>query len=190
MPQPKTREEMMKFRFEPTLDLDTAYRHIRISDGDRKATLKAEVVDASPHPDRFVFWRQVLGREPLAGSPCYYEVEWTGHKVTVGVTYKDLDRVASDNRARLGYNAQSWGLYWSGAAFSLWHDGKETPLTGSKAQRIGVYIDQQEGLLAFYRISKGKAELIHMLQGHFSAPLFPGFRFWTGVGATITVCEL
>lgn len=71
----------LSVRFDPTLDLDTAYRHIRICNGDRKATLRAEVVDASEHPDRFSFWRQVLCREPLAGSPYYWEVEWTGHKV-------------------------------------------------------------------------------------------------------------
>ncbi|XP_062407710.1 finTRIM family, member 86 [Sardina pilchardus] len=189
-PQPKTRVEMLKFRFGPTLDQNTAYRHIRISDGDRKATLRAEVVDASEHPDRFLYWRQVLCREPLAGSPYYWEVEWTGHKVTVGVTYRELERAASDNSSRLGYNSFSWGLNWSGSAFSLWHNGKETPLAGSKAHRVGIYLDQQEGLLAFYKVSHGKAELIHSLRENFTGPLFPGFRFWTGVGATITIPEL
>ncbi|KAG5269327.1 hypothetical protein AALO_G00200780 [Alosa alosa] len=189
-PKPKTREEMLKFRFEPTLDLNTAYRHIRISDGARKATLRAEVVDASEHPDRFLYWRQVLCREPLAGSPYYWEVEWTGHKVTVGVTYRELERAANNNRSRLGYNPLSWGLYWSGSAFSVWHNDKATPLGGPKAHRIGIYLDQQEGVLAFYRVSHGKAELIHSLWENFTGPLFPGFRFWTGVGATIKISEL
>uniref|UniRef100_A0A3Q3KGF7 RING-type domain-containing protein n=1 Tax=Monopterus albus TaxID=43700 RepID=A0A3Q3KGF7_MONAL len=35
------------------------------------------------HPERFHFWRQVLCREPLAGSPYYWEVEWTGQKVNL-----------------------------------------------------------------------------------------------------------
>lgn len=172
------------------MDQNTAYRHILISDGDRKATLRAEVVDASVHPDRFLFWRQVLCREPLAGSPYYWEVEWTGHKVTIAVTYKELDRAGNDNSSRLGRNPLSWAIYWSGTAFSLWHNGKETTLPGPKAHRIGVYLDQQEGLLAFYRVSHGRAELIHMLREDFNGPLFPAFRFWTGVGATITICEL
>lgn len=79
-------------RFEPTLDQNTAYRHILISDGDRKATLRAEVVDASAHPDRFLFWRQVLCREPLAGSPYYWEVEWTGHKVITSAVQETSTR--------------------------------------------------------------------------------------------------
>lgn len=68
-------------RFQPTLDHNSAYRHIRLSDGDRKATLRAENQNYPEHTDRFVYWRQVMCREPLAGSPYYWEVEWTGQKV-------------------------------------------------------------------------------------------------------------
>lgn len=68
-------------RFEPTMDPNTVYRHMQLSDGDRKATLRAENLNPPVHPERFQFWRQVLCREPLAGSPYYWEVEWTGQKV-------------------------------------------------------------------------------------------------------------
>lgn len=63
------------------MDPNTAYRHLQLSDGGRKATLKAENLNPPDHPERFSFWRQVLCREPLGGSPYYWEVEWTGHKV-------------------------------------------------------------------------------------------------------------
>uniref|UniRef100_A0A8C1ZNR1 FinTRIM family, member 86 n=1 Tax=Cyprinus carpio TaxID=7962 RepID=A0A8C1ZNR1_CYPCA len=80
-PAPKTREEMLKFRIEPTLDHSSAFRHIRLSDGYRKATLCAENQNYPEHPDRFMFWRQVMCVEPLAGSPYYWELEWTGQRV-------------------------------------------------------------------------------------------------------------
>lgn len=63
------------------MDPNTAYRHLQLSDGGRKAMLKAENLNLPDHPERFHFWRQVLCREPLGGSPYYWEVEWTGHKV-------------------------------------------------------------------------------------------------------------
>lgn len=63
------------------MDPNTAYRHLQLSDGGRKATLKAENLNPPDHPERFHYWRQVLCREPLGGSPYYWEVEWTGHKV-------------------------------------------------------------------------------------------------------------
>ncbi|KAA0702471.1 E3 ubiquitin-protein ligase RNF135 [Triplophysa tibetana] len=177
-------------RIEPKLDPNSAYRQIRLSDASRKATLCAENQNYPEKPERFMFWRQVMCVEPLAGSPYYWEVEWTGQRVTVGVAYGDMARSAADDSARLGHNTQSWSLYWSGKAFFMWHAGKETALTGPKARRIGVYVDQQEGLLAFYRVSHNQAQEICCVHTHFEGPLFPSFRFWSGVGSAITICEL
>ncbi|KAI4901362.1 hypothetical protein NFI96_001299 [Prochilodus magdalenae] len=189
-PAPKTREEMLKFRFEPTLDPNSAFRHIRLSEGDRKATLRAENQNYPEHAERFLYWRQVMGQEPLAGSPYYWEVEWTGPKVTIGVAYKDMARSAADDSSRLGHNEHSWTLYWSGTAFSLWHAGKETILAAPKARCIGVYLDQQAGVLAFYRVSHKQAHQICCVETEFTAALYPGFRFWSGAGSTITICHL
>lgn len=181
---------MLKFRFEPTFDPNTGFRHIRLSDGDRKATLRADNQNPADHPERFQFWRQVLCKEPVAGSPFYWEVEWTGQKITIGVTYREMDRKGSGDQSRLGYNALSWGLYWSGTGFSIWHRGQETLLGSPKARRLGVYLDQHAGVLAFYRITKDQAQLIHALHTQFSGPLYPGFRFWSGVGSTVSLCQL
>ncbi|KAK5868476.1 hypothetical protein PBY51_009487 [Eleginops maclovinus] len=189
-PDPKTREELLKFRFEPTMDANTVYRHMQLSDGSHKATMRAENLNLPEHPERFLFWRQVLCREALAGSPYYWEVEWTGKKITIGVAYKEMDRTSSDDSSRFGHNALSWSLYWSGTGFSFWHNGQEKLLGSPKARRIGVYLDHQAGILAFYRISNNKADLIHKHQSQFTGPLYPGFRFWTGVGAAVTICQL
>ncbi|XP_077080837.1 finTRIM family, member 86 [Siphateles boraxobius] len=189
-PAPKTREEMLKFRTELTLDPNSAFRQIRLSDGYRKATLCVESQNYPAHADRFVFWRQVMCAEPLAGSPSYWELEWTGHRVTVGVAYKDMDRSSAEDSARLGHNTHSWSLYWSGKAFSLWHAGRETALAGPKARRVGVYVDQQAGVLAFYRVSHRQAQEICCIHTHFQGPLFASFRFWSGVGSSVTICEL
>ncbi|XP_033832453.2 LOW QUALITY PROTEIN: finTRIM family, member 86 [Periophthalmus magnuspinnatus] len=188
--EPKTRDEMLKYRFVPTMDLNTAYRHVQLLDGGRKATLKAENMNYREHPERFQFWRQVLCREALGGSPYYWEVEWTGTKVTIGVAYKEMDRGSADDRSRLGHNPESWSLYWSGNGFSFWHSNQEKLLGSPKAKRVGVYLDQHAGVLAFYRVTKNQADLIHRHQVDFTGPLYPGFRFWAGVGATITICDL
>ncbi|XP_035536134.1 finTRIM family, member 86 [Morone saxatilis] len=188
--EPETREELLKFHFEPTMDPNTVYRHVQLSDGGHKATMRAENLNPPDHPERFHFWRQVLCREPLAGSPYYWEVEWTGQKITIGVAYKEMERKGSDDKSRLGHNALSWSLYWSGTGFSFWHDGQEKPLGASKTRRIGVYLDQHAGILAFYRIANNQAHLIHRHETQFTGPLYPGIRFWAGVGATVTVCQL
>ncbi|CAK6974951.1 finTRIM family%2C member 86 [Scomber scombrus] len=189
-PEPKTRGELLKFRFEPTMDPNTVYRHVLLSDGGHKATMRAENLKPVDHPERFHFWRQVLCREPLAGSPYYWEVQWTGQKVTIGVAYKEMERNSSDDKSRLGHNPLSWSLYWSGTGFSFWHDGQEKQLGSPKARRIGVYLDQHAGILAFYRIANNQAYLIHQHKTQFTGQLYPGFRFWAGIGDTLTICQL
>ncbi|XP_057695808.1 finTRIM family, member 86 [Corythoichthys intestinalis] len=189
-PQPKMREELLKFRFVPTMDPNTVYRHILLSDGGHKATLRAENLNPVDHPERFLYWRQLLCKEPLGGSPYYWEAEWTGQKITFGVAYKDMDRQSSDDQSRLGHNPLSWGLYWSGTGFSFWHNSQEKLLGSPKARRIGTYLDQHAGILAFYRITNDQAHLIHRHVTQFSGPLYPGFRFWSGAGSTVTICQL
>ncbi|KPP67053.1 Tripartite motif-containing protein 16-like [Scleropages formosus] len=180
----------LSVRFVPTLDHNTAYRHLRLTEGNRKASLRAESQAYPEHPERFQYWRQILCQEPLAGSPYYWEVEWSGQKVTIGVAYRAMGRKGADDNCRLGYNDQSWGLYWSGTSFSFWHLGKEIAVAGPKARRLGMYLDQQAGVLAFYRISKNQAHLLHRVQESFLGPLYPGFRFGSGIGASVTLCEL
>lgn len=133
----------------------------------------------------------------LPPSICVYvrqiDVDDADHccvQVTVGVAYKDMDRSSAEDSARLGHNTHSWSLYWSGKAFSLWHAGKETALAGPKARRVGVYVDQQAGVLAFYRVSHTQAQEICCVHTHFHGPLFASFRFWSGVGSSVTICEL
>ena len=63
------------------MDPLTAYRNVQVSEGGRRATLKAENQNPEDHPDRFTYWRQILCRQALAGSPYYWEVDWTGQKV-------------------------------------------------------------------------------------------------------------
>ncbi|XP_056467626.1 E3 ubiquitin/ISG15 ligase TRIM25-like isoform X2 [Gadus chalcogrammus] len=188
--KPKTREDMLKYRCEPTMDPNTAFRHILLSEGGCKATLRLENQNPAVNPERFQFWRQVFCREPLSGSPFYWEVEWTGLKITIGVAYKEMERKTSDDQSRLGHNASSWSLYWSGTDFSFWCGGQETRLGSRKARRIGVYLDQSSGVLAFYRIANSHAHLIHLHQTQFNGPLYPGFRFGSGSGASVQLCQL
>lgn len=111
-------------------------------------------------------------------------------QISLGVAYKEMERKSSDDKSRLGHNPLSWSLYWSGTGFSFWHDGKEKLLSSPKAKHIGIYLDQHAGILAFYRIAKNQASLIHSHHTQFTGPLYSGFRFGSGIGTAVTVCQL
>ncbi|XP_060942284.1 tripartite motif-containing protein 16-like [Limanda limanda] len=89
-PEPETRTDFLKYSQEITLDPNTAYRSLLLSEGNRKVTCMGVVQSHSDHPDRFTGWAQVLSRESLTGR-CYWEVE-VGGEVFVAVTYKNISR--------------------------------------------------------------------------------------------------
>ncbi|XP_041642902.1 tripartite motif-containing protein 16-like isoform X2 [Cheilinus undulatus] len=89
-PEPKTREEFIRYSCDITLDPNTANRYLLLSDGNREATLMSKPQSYPSHPDRFNDCFQVLSRESLTGR-CYWEVEWRGG-VFVAVAYKNISR--------------------------------------------------------------------------------------------------
>uniref|UniRef100_UPI0037E817C0 tripartite motif-containing protein 16-like n=1 Tax=Semicossyphus pulcher TaxID=241346 RepID=UPI0037E817C0 len=90
-PEPKTRAEFLQYSCDITLDPNTTYTWLLLSDGNRKATVMRENQSYSSHPDRFTEWCQVLSRESLTGR-CYWEVKWRGEGVNVAVAYKNISR--------------------------------------------------------------------------------------------------
>uniref|UniRef100_A0A8C4T4Z5 RING-type domain-containing protein n=1 Tax=Erpetoichthys calabaricus TaxID=27687 RepID=A0A8C4T4Z5_ERPCA len=61
-----------------TLDPNTAYERLYLSEENTKVSRSLEAHFYSEHPDRFEFWDQVLCKEGLSGTRCYWEVEWSG----------------------------------------------------------------------------------------------------------------
>uniref|UniRef100_A0A8C4XG84 B30.2/SPRY domain-containing protein n=1 Tax=Erpetoichthys calabaricus TaxID=27687 RepID=A0A8C4XG84_ERPCA len=75
-----------------TLDINTAHRVLRLSEGNKKVTCEGTKTEYPDHPDRFERWSQVLCREALIGTCCYWEVECSGRFMRIGVAYKGLGR--------------------------------------------------------------------------------------------------
>jgi hypothetical protein len=138
-----------------TLDPNTAYRELSLSEDNRKVTRVEEFQSYPDHPDRFDPRPQVLGREALTGR-CYWEVE-RGGVVGIGVTYRGITRRGEGDDSRLGRNNKSWVLYCSGGRYSARYNGTQTdlPLRPAGSTRVGVYLDRPAGSLSFYRVSPG-----------------------------------
>ncbi|XP_029599961.1 tripartite motif-containing protein 16 [Salmo trutta] len=169
-PEPKTREQLLQYSCQLTLDPNTAYTHLSLSEGNRKVTFTFQDQPYPDHPDRFTNRWQVLCREGLSGR-CYWEVEWTGGVVTA-VSYKDISRTETDNR--FGFNNKSWSLLCCSDGYYFRHNNVETKVPGPQSSRVGVYLDHKAGTLSFYRVSDTMT-LLHRVQTTFTQPLYPGF---------------
>ncbi|XP_045075945.1 tripartite motif-containing protein 16-like [Coregonus clupeaformis] len=71
---PKTREEFLENYCHLTLDPNSAYQHLCLSEFNREVSWSDKALSYSDHPDRFTDHYQVLCKEDLSGTR-YCEVE-------------------------------------------------------------------------------------------------------------------
>uniref|UniRef100_A0A8C4TQR3 Tripartite motif-containing protein 16-like n=1 Tax=Erpetoichthys calabaricus TaxID=27687 RepID=A0A8C4TQR3_ERPCA len=160
-----------------TLDPNTAHRRLHLSEGIKQVTCMGADGPYPDHPDRFDSWPQVLCSEALSGPPRHYwEVEWSGQGVDVGVTYKRIRRQGAGNDCLLGFNDNSWSLICCDSNFSVWHNVRKTEISAPFSHRIGVFLDYAGGSLSFYSISDTMT-LLHKFNASFTEPLYAGLGF-------------
>ncbi|XP_039599074.1 stonustoxin subunit beta-like [Polypterus senegalus] len=170
-----------------TLDINTANRKLRLSEGNKKVTREETVTKYPDHPDRFDSYAQVLCREALTGTRCYWEVECSGDFVRIGVACKGLGRKGEGVECLLGYNDKSWCLQCSHSQYSVFHNNQRSVISAPYSPRIGVYLDWPAGSLSFYSVSHTMT-LLHRFNTSFTEPLYPGY--WPGYDCSVTISHL
>ncbi|XP_019203382.1 tripartite motif-containing protein 16-like [Oreochromis niloticus] len=186
-PEPKTRDEFLKYSCEITLDPNTANTKLLLSEENRKVTAMNEQQSYYHHPDRFTYWCQVLSRESLTGR-CYWEVEWKGTGVHVAAAYKDISRTGWGNECKFGRNEKSWAFNCYKSNYTFWYNNTQTPVSGPQSSRVGVYLDHRAGILSFYSVSETMT-LLHTVQTTFTQPLYAGLWLYSGVRSS-KFCKL
>ncbi|XP_058872230.1 tripartite motif-containing protein 16-like [Acipenser ruthenus] len=186
-PEPRNRAEFLKYSCQLTLDPNTAHRILCLSEGNKKVTWRGETQRYPDHSERFDRYPQVLCREGLSGTRCYWEIEWSGGGALIGVTYKGISRKGGDRSCVLGCNDKSWSLECSDSSYSAWHNNNQTAITAPRSPRIGVYLDLNAGTLSFYGVSDTMT-LLHRFQTTFTEPLYPGFGL--RYESPVTICQL
>ncbi|XP_029932670.1 tripartite motif-containing protein 16-like [Myripristis murdjan] len=183
--EPKTRAEFLQYSCQMTVDTNTANIQLLLSEGNRKVTRTLGRQRYSDYSDRFTERCQVLSRESLTGR-CYWEVEWSGFRVSIAVTYQDVSRKGRESR--FGYNEKSWVLECHNNNFEFIHNSEETPIQGPVSSRLGVYLDHRAGVLSFYSVSETMT-LLHRVQTTFTQPLHAGICLFYHE-STAEFCEL
>ncbi|XP_022625644.1 tripartite motif-containing protein 16-like [Seriola dumerili] len=168
-PVPKKRNEFLLYCRPLTLDQNSVYRYLSLSQKNRRVTREHYEKYYSAHPDRFTNVTQVLCREGLS-ERCYWEVSWSGGTWSVAVSYKDISRTYE---SEFGKNNKSWSLVCSLGCYVFRHNTKIELVSGPNSSRIGVFLDYKAGTLSFYSISDTMT-LLHTVHNTFTQPLYPG----------------
>ncbi|XP_062874845.1 E3 ubiquitin/ISG15 ligase TRIM25-like isoform X3 [Trichomycterus rosablanca] len=184
--EPKSREDLLQYFCDLSLDPDTAHRHLVLSEENKMVTFIDTDQGYSEHPERFGSRFQVLCKEEVSGR-CYWEVEWSGG-VEISVSYKEIRRKGEGYACVFGRNSQSWSLECSSSSLCFYHNNIKTELEGPSASRIGVYVDHSAGTLSFYSISD-TMRLLNRVQTTFTQPLYAGIRFGVYSGSYVRFCD-
>ncbi|XP_030622870.1 NACHT, LRR and PYD domains-containing protein 12-like [Chanos chanos] len=176
---------LRKYACQLTLEPNTAHRLLSLSDKNRTVTGTHVQQPYPDHPKRFKVYTQVLCQEILM-EHCYFEVQWSGSRVFIGITHKNINK----NEVCVGANSKALSLFCKKDGFTFWHNGKVTA-EGCFPQvydRIGVYLDQAAGNLIFYSIFNETQTLLHKVNTTFIEPMYVGFMVYRDT--TVSLCQM
>ncbi|XP_018091063.1 E3 ubiquitin/ISG15 ligase TRIM25 isoform X2 [Xenopus laevis] len=172
-PIPDSREEVLKYAEQLTVNPNTAHKRVLLSERNTKLFVSDKVQDYQDHPERFTHCSQVLCSQGFSQGIHYWEVEIQGGNFSgFGVACRSIPRKGGESR--LGRNNVSWCLEYFNGKLQAWHDEKETSLTSPNTNRIGVLLNYDEGFLSFFSVSK-KFSQIYRFRARFTEVVYPAF---------------
>ncbi|XP_054893690.1 tripartite motif-containing protein 16-like [Poeciliopsis prolifica] len=181
VPDPLTRQELCMYSCSLSLDPNTAFENLLLSEENTKVTWTKKAQEYPYHTERFTKYDQVLCSEGLSGV-CYWEVEWKGPRVEMAVCYKGPNM----RESCFGYNDQSWSVSLANSRCTFWHNEMIIKIPNPCSSRMGLYLNHKAGILSFYSVScSEQLVLLHKVQTTFSQPLYAGFMVSKGASVKI-----
>ncbi|XP_062300815.1 E3 ubiquitin-protein ligase TRIM39-like [Scomber scombrus] len=162
-----------KFTVDVKLDPATAHKRLVVSDDGKEVKDAGEDQIVDDAPERFDRFGSVLGLNRLASGKSYWEVEVinkTGWDV--GVARGDANR-----RGKLSINPDNgyWvAVHYEGGKYAALTDPPLRLTLDEKPQKVGVFVDSEEGLVSFYDVT-AQSHIYSFAECSFTDELFPYF---------------
>ncbi len=156
-----------------TLDPDTAHPDLILSD-DGKQVRDGDITQKLPDtPERFDTGLCVLGKDGFSSGRCYFEVQVKGKTGwALGVARESINR---KGEITLSPSDGYWtvGLE-NGDVYKACADPPVSLSLRVKPQRVGVFVDYEEGLVSFYDV-ESSSHIYSFTAQSFTEKLFPYF---------------
>ncbi len=156
-----------------TLDPDTAHPNLILSD-DGKQVRHGDIRQKLPDtPERFDNHVSVLGKKGFSSGRCYFEVQVKGKTGW----YLGVARESINRKGRITVSPSDG--YWTvclrnGDEYEAWDDPSVSLSLRVKPQRVGVFVDYEEGLVSFYDV-ESSSHIYSFTAQSFTEKLFPYF---------------
>ncbi|XP_053191574.1 E3 ubiquitin-protein ligase TRIM21-like [Scomber japonicus] len=166
-------KRVQQYAVDVTLDPDTAYPHLILSD-DGKQVYHGDVrKNLTDNPERFTRYAFVLGKQSLSSGRFYFEVQVKEKtKWDLGVARESINR---KGETFLSPKYGFWTIWLrNGNEYEALDDPSVDLSLKSPPQKVGVFVDYEEGLVSFYDVDA--AALIYSFTGcSFTEKLYPYF---------------
>ncbi|XP_026216844.1 E3 ubiquitin-protein ligase TRIM39-like [Anabas testudineus] len=168
--------ELKRFRqyvVDVTFDPDTASAYLILSNDGKQVSSSEIQTNVPDNPHRFSFCNGVLGKQSFSTGRFYYEVQVRGKtEWDLGVASESVTR---KGKIRLSPKNGFWTVW-------LRNGDEYKALAGpgvflslkSKPQRVGVFVDYEEGLVSFYDVD-ATALIYSFTNCNFTEKLYPYF---------------
>ncbi len=156
-----------------TLDPDTAHPKLILSD-DGKQVRHGDIRQKLPdNPKRFDKYISVLGKEGFSSGRFYFEVQVKGNNEwTLGVARESINRKGG---ITLRPSDGCWTVILRNGDEYKACDGPSVSLSlRVKPQRVGVFVDYEEGLVSFYDV-ESSSHIYSFTAQFFTGKLYPYF---------------
>ncbi|MCI4377200.1 hypothetical protein PGIGA_G00200980 [Pangasianodon gigas] len=156
-----------------TLDPDTAHPALILSDDGKQVTLGDTRQDLPDTPLRFHF-ASVVGKQSFSSGRFYYEVQVRGKtEWTLGVVRENINRKQwiprSPQNGFWTVGLRNENQYWA------YHDPDVRLTLREKVEKVGVFVDYEEGLVSFYDVKSSSHIYSFADQSFTKKKLYPYF---------------
>ncbi|XP_039668982.1 E3 ubiquitin-protein ligase TRIM21-like [Perca fluviatilis] len=172
--------KVQQYAVDVTLDPDTAHCKLILSDDGKQVNLGDVRKNLPDNPERFSNCVRLLGKQSFSSGRFYFEVLVKGNTdCDLGVARESIDRKGS---IKLSPEKGYWTIWLrNGNEYYALADPPVLLSLKSPLQKVGVFVDYEEGLVSFYDVDA--AALIYSFTGcSFTEKLFPFFSPYTNDG--------
>nr|XP_015201601.1 PREDICTED: E3 ubiquitin-protein ligase TRIM39-like isoform X2 [Lepisosteus oculatus] len=165
-------KRIRKYSDDVTLDSSTAHPNLVLSEDGREVQDGDKRQDLPDSPQRYDLFGSVLGAQGFSAGRHYWEVEveeksgWD-----LGVARESVNR-----KGNITLNPESgyWAvILWNGNQYCALTDPLTLLSVTPKPQKVGVYVDYEEGQVSFYNVEANSH--IYTFTDTFTEKLYPYF---------------
>ncbi|XP_062863529.1 E3 ubiquitin-protein ligase TRIM39-like [Trichomycterus rosablanca] len=166
-------KRIQQYAVDVTLDPDTANLFLVLSDDGKQITHENTKQNLPDIPKRFTNYCFIMGKQSFSSGRFYYEVQVSGKtEWSLGVARESVNR---KGRITLRPQEGFWAVVLTNRDENKVYAGPSVLLSlKEKPQKVGVFVDYEEGLVSFYDV-ENRVHIYSYTGQMFTEKLYPYF---------------